>query len=102
PDKKATWVNVWALTEIECVRQPNGVHLIIALPEEEVRSDLRIGDLYMTNSKDEGSLFIFCNFAAQLQSSPQLKFSLPVVIESERGHFCGKNKIRVKEERVLI
>src|SRR5262245_29614855 len=102
PDKKATQVDIRAFTEIEGVRQSNGVHLIIALPQEEVRSDLRIGDLYMANGKHERGLIIFCNFAAQLQSSAQLKFCVAIVIESERVHFRRKNKICVKEERVLI
>src|SRR5262245_3602814 len=56
----------------------------------------------MTNSKDERGFVIFRNFAAQLESSAQLKFCVAIVIESEGVHFRCKNKICVKEERVLI
>src|SRR5262245_12704136 len=101
-DKKAAWIDVRALTEIECVCQSDGIDLIIALSQEEVRPDLRIGDLHMTNGEDKRGLVVFCNFAAQLESSAQLKFCVTIIIESEGVHFRRKNKICVKEERVLI
>src|SRR5262245_45513014 len=101
PDEKATWVDIRALTEIERVRQSNGVHLIIALPQQEVRSDFRIGDLYMPNGEDKSSLVIFCNLTAQFQSSAQFKFCVAVVIESESRHTRGEHKICVKKERHL-
>src|SRR5438034_754599 len=101
-DKKATGVDVGALTEIECVCESKGIYLIVALSQEEVRLDFRISDFHMANGKDERGLVIFRNFAAQLEASAQLKFCVTIVIEGEGVHFRRENKICVKEERVLI
>src|ERR1700756_2993357 len=101
-DKKATGVDIRALTEIECVRESDGVYLIVTVSQEEFRPDFRIRDFHMTNGEDERGLVIFRNFAAQFESSAQLKFCVAIVIESEGVHFRRKNKICVKEERILI
>src|SRR6201982_2157436 len=101
-DKKATGVDVRALTKIEFVRESDGVYLIVTVSQEEVRPDFRIDDLHMTNGEDERGLVIFCIFWAQCESSAQLKFCVAIVIESEGVHFRRKNKICVKEERILI
>src|SRR4029078_660781 len=101
-DKKASWINVRVLTKIERVRKSKGIHLIVALSQEEARADLRLSDLHVTNREDQGRLVIFCNFAAQLQSPAQLKLCVAIVIKSEGVHFRIENKVCVKEERILI
>src|SRR6476646_4213898 len=56
----------------------------------------------MTRRKSQRRLVVFGNFATQLESSTHLKFCVPIVIKRQSECFRRKNKIRVKEERVLI
>ena len=95
-DKKATWVDVRALTEIECVRESNGVHLILALSQEELRPDFRISDLHMPNGEDvsdASSYFVILRLSSE--SSTHFKFCVAIVIETS-----GRNAFAVKTKSV--
>src|SRR5215211_6715505 len=56
----------------------------------------------MTRRKSQRRLVVFGNFAAELKSPAQFEFRVPIIIKRQSEYFRRKNKIRVKEERVLI
>src|SRR6478752_4790809 len=56
----------------------------------------------MARRKGQRRLVIFRNFTTELESSTHFKFCVPIVIKRQSECSRCENKVRVKEERVLI
>src|SRR5438552_3923009 len=56
----------------------------------------------MARRKSQRGLVVFRNLAAELESSAQFKFRVPIIIKRQSECSCCEDKIRIKEERVLV
>src|SRR5690242_3833245 len=56
----------------------------------------------MARRKSQRGLIVFSNLTAELKSSAEFEFCVPIIIKSESECSRCENKIGVKEERVLI
>src|SRR6478609_6912819 len=56
----------------------------------------------MTRRKSQRRLVVLGNFATELESSTHFKFCVPIVIKRQSECSRCENKVRLKEERVLI
>src|SRR6476646_11576778 len=56
----------------------------------------------MARRKGQRRLVVFRNFATERESSTHFKFCVPIVIKRQSECSRCENKVRVKEERVLI
>src|ERR1044071_6545753 len=45
-DQEPAWVHIWTLAKIKGVGKANGVYEVLCRPEEEIRLDLGVRDLY--------------------------------------------------------
>src|SRR3954451_19148157 len=101
-NQKSARIHIRALTQIERVRETDRIDLILSGAKKEIRPDLRVGYLDVSRREDQRYLVVLCDFAAQLESSAQLKFCVAIVIKRQRKCSRCENKIRIKEERVLV
>ena len=63
-NEKSTRVHIWALTQIKCVSETDGIYLILVWSKKKARFYLRIGDVHVTRRKSQRGLVVFGDLAA--------------------------------------